>query len=87
MELYHNLRWRSSRLCDMVTEHRIGSWHTFIVPKGYEEVHQVTLRKKPKEVGIMIKISDRAAEKYREVAATLADPHQLKIRLYMSRGG
>mgnify|MGYP000926169073 CR=1 FL=1 len=35
----------------------------------------------------MIKISDRAAEKYREVASTLEDPEQLKIRLYMSRSG
>lgn len=35
----------------------------------------------------MIKISDRAVEKYKEVAATLEDPDQLKIRLYMSRSG
>jgi Fe-S cluster assembly iron-binding protein IscA len=36
---------------------------------------------------VMITVKDRAAEKYREVAATRPDPEKLKIRVYMSRAG
>jgi hypothetical protein len=36
---------------------------------------------------VMITVKDRAAEKYREVAATRPDPKKLKIRVYMSRAG
>jgi len=55
--------------------------------KGTDDVQQFTFERWLKEVDVMIKISDRAAEKYREVASTLEDPEQLKIRLYMSRSG
>ena len=35
----------------------------------------------------MMKVTDRAAEKYKEVAATLENPEKLKIRLYMGSAG
>jgi Fe-S cluster assembly iron-binding protein IscA len=35
----------------------------------------------------MMKISDRAAEKFKEVAANCEDPEKLRIRLYMGSAG
>ncbi len=35
----------------------------------------------------MIKVSDRAAAKFKEVAATVEDPEKLRIRMYMGRCG
>ncbi len=35
----------------------------------------------------MMKVSDRAAQKFKEVAATREDPEKLRIRIYMGSAG